>query len=53
MPYGIDIGFLKGAKMEDKFKLLIGNGKIIKVLPQSVFDVEVVKYYINKAIEIN
>ncbi|MEE9439883.1 MAG: DUF1801 domain-containing protein [Saprospiraceae bacterium] len=34
MPYGIDFGFLKGAKMEDKLGLLIGNGKAIRVLPQ-------------------
>ena len=28
MPYGIDFGFLKGAKMEDPFNLLTGNGKV-------------------------
>ena len=27
MPYGVDFGFLKGAKVEDNLELLTGNGK--------------------------
>ena len=38
MPYGIDFGFLKGAKMEDNLGLLTGNGKTIRVLPQKEWD---------------
>ena len=54
MPYGVDFGFLKGAKMEDKFELLIGKGKAIRVLPQKgKLNEEVIKYFINQAIEIN
>lgn len=53
MPYGIDFGFLKGAKMEDKFNLLTGKGKAIRVLPQQELDEDVVKYYIEQALEIN
>lgn len=53
MPYGIDFGFLKGAKMEDKFGLLIGKGKIIRILHQEKLDKRTVQYYIEQAIEIN
>lgn len=53
MPYGIDFGFLKGAKMEDELNLLIGKGKAIRVLPQKQLDKTVIGYYIKQAIEIN
>jgi len=54
MPYGVDFGFLKGAKMEDKFGLLTGTGKAIRVLPQKgELKEKVIHYYINQAIEIN
>ncbi|MGL1893964.1 MAG: hypothetical protein OCD02_20160 [Spirochaetaceae bacterium] len=54
MPYGIDFGFLKGAKMEDKHGLLTGKGKAIRVLPQKEsLDTEIIEYYINEAIKIN
>ncbi len=54
MPYGVDFGFLKGAKMEDKFGLLTGKGKAIRVLAQKgELNEEIIKYFINQAIEIN
>lgn len=53
MPYGIDFGFLKGAKMDDNFGLLTGKGKAIRVLPQKELDKKTVEYYIKQAIEIN
>ena len=54
MPYGVDFGFLKGAKMKDKCEVLTGKGKDKRVLPQKAeLDEEVIKYYINQAIEIN
>lgn len=54
MPYGIDFGFLKGAKMEDKFGVLTGKGKAIRVLPQiDQLNQKIVKYFIDQAIEIN
>ena len=54
MPYGIDFGFLKGAKMEDKYGVLTGKGKVLRVLPQKgKLEESVVKYYINQAIKIN
>ena len=53
MPYGIDIGFLKGAKMDDDLGLLTGKGKLIRVLPQKRFDKDAVGYYLRQAIAIN
>ena len=53
MPYGIDFGFLKGAKMEDDLGLLTGKGKAIRVLPQKKLNKKAVEYYLQQAIEIN
>ena len=54
MSYGIDFGFLKGAKMEDKFELLTGQGKAIRVLSQKgKLDKKLIGYYLKQAIAIN
>jgi hypothetical protein len=53
MNHGIDIGFLKGARMEDKHGLLSGSGKVMRVLSLESINEEVIEYYINQAIEIN
>ena len=53
MPYGIDFGFLKGAKMEDNLGLLTGNGKAIRILQQKELNKKAVEYYIKQAIELN
>lgn len=53
MSYGIDLGFLKGAKMEDKLGLLTGKGKAIRVLPQKELDKKAIRYYVEQAIDIN
>ena len=53
MSYGIDFGFLKGAKMEDKLGLLTGKGKSIRILPQKELDETIVRYYIEQAITLN
>ncbi len=54
MPYGIDFGFLKGAKMLDKFGALTGKGKAIRVLSQKgALDLEVINYYVKQAISLN
>ncbi len=53
MKHGIDIGFLKGVRMEDEFGLLKGNGKLMRVLPLSSLNRTQIKYYITQAIEIN
>ncbi len=54
MPYGIDFGFLKGAKMEDHDKVLKGKGKSIRVLVQKgKLNKKIIKYFLNQAIEIN
>jgi len=54
MPYGVDFGFLKGAKMTDEYSLLTGKGKAIRVLPQKGgLHKKVITHYINQAIEID
>lgn len=54
MPYGIDFGFLKGARMEDKYGSLTGKGKSIRVLPQKgSLEEEKIRYYLEQAIRIN
>ncbi len=53
MKHGIDFGFLKGARMEDRYGLLTGSGKVMRVLSLKSFDDEKIKYYINEAIKVN
>ncbi|WP_299456580.1 DUF1801 domain-containing protein [uncultured Microscilla sp.] len=53
MPHGIDIGFLKGSKMDDESKLLTGKGKTLRVLSLTSFDQAILKYYLEQAIAIN
>lgn len=54
MPYGVDFGFLKGARMEDKYHVLTGKGKTMRVLPQKEkLNEEVVRYFMDQAIQIN
>lgn len=53
MKHGIDIGFLKGARMKDEHGLLTGSGKVMRVLTISELNVTQVKYYVDQAILIN
>jgi len=53
MVHGIDIGFLKGARMEDKHGLLTGGGKVMRVLPLTSINTIQIEYYVNQAIKIN
>lgn len=53
MKHGIDIGFLKGARMEDEYGVLTGSGKVMRVLPITELDIAQVQYYVDQAIFIN
>ena len=53
MPYGIDLGLLKGARMKDDLGLLQGAGKAMRVLPLHQLNKDVIRYYIDQAILIN
>ncbi|MFD2205719.1 hypothetical protein [Kiloniella antarctica] len=53
MPYGIDLGFLKGAKMKDDLNLLTGKGKILRVLSLKSMNKDVIKYYMDQAVDLN
>lgn len=53
MKHGIDIGFLKGARMSDEGAALTGSGKVMRVLPVKEMDEALVRSFINQAIQIN
>ena len=53
MPHGVDIGFLKGAKMKDELALLTGNGKAIRVLSLDTLNEGAIRYYMEQALTIN
>ena len=53
MHHGIDFGFLKGVKMKDKFQLLKGKGKLLRVLSLTELNTDVIHYYIDQGIELN
>jgi hypothetical protein len=48
MKHGIDIGFLKGTRMENKYSLLSGTGKVMRVLSMETLDADCGKCYIDK-----
>jgi hypothetical protein len=53
MKHGVDIGFLKGAAIDDKYEILTGTGKVMRVLSMSTIDIEIIQYYMDQAIKIN
>ncbi len=53
MPHGIDIGFLKGARMVDEKARLGGAGKSIRVLSLNKFEPETVAYFVAQAVALN
>ncbi|MBO6637373.1 MAG: hypothetical protein JJ920_05500 [Roseitalea sp.] len=53
MPHGVDIGFLKGARMDDRHGRLSGDGKAVRVLSLETFEPATVRYYVEQAIALN
>ncbi|MBT3531232.1 MAG: DUF1801 domain-containing protein [Gammaproteobacteria bacterium] len=53
MPYGVDIGFLKGAFIEDKYGMLHGETKRMRVLSLEKMQEQELRSYIAAAIELN
>ena len=53
MPNGIDIGFLKGFQMEDKYGLLHGEAKRMRILSLEKMMSKELKFYLNEAISKN
>jgi len=53
MDHGIDIGFLKGALMEDSFGLLRGETKRMRVLSLEKLNKKTLKYYLEQALNLN
>ena len=52
MPYGVDIGFLKGVKLIDSYDVLTGNGKAMRVLQLREINKTLIEHYIKQAVEI-
>lgn len=53
MPNGVDVGFLRGAKMTDSEGRLTGNGKTLRVLSLIDFERDLIVGYLDQAIALN
>ena len=53
MKNGIDIGFLKGFQMEDKYSLLHGDAKRMRILSLNKMMSKELKYYLDEAVAKN
>ena len=53
MPHGIDIGFLKGTKLEDRNRVLTGSGKVMRVMPVSKLDELILPDFVTQALALN
>ena len=53
MPYGVDIGFLRGVLLFDPEKHLVGSSKRIRVLPMKTLDSAVLGRFIDQALQLN
>ena len=49
----IEITFLKGIRMKDKYNLLTGTGKEMRSILISELNEELVRYYLDQAVTIN
>ena len=50
---GVDVGFLKGARIEDKHALLTGTSKKMRVLSLTSLNKDVMGYYLEESIRLN
>jgi len=53
MPHGVDVGFLKGAYINDQYGLLHGHTKRMRVLSLPIMLNEALQFYLNEAIKLN
>jgi len=53
MPLGIDLGFLKGVHLDDRYGALKGKGKVMRVLSLNKMDKPLICYYLDQAIKLN
>ena len=53
MPHGVDVGFLKGAYFSDKYGLLHGETKRMRVLSLKKNMKNELKYYLSEAVKQN
>lgn len=50
---GVDIGFIKGFQIPDKFFQLTGSGKKIRVMSMDIFNIDILDYYVGAAVSLN
>ncbi|KMT66642.1 DUF1801 domain-containing protein [Catenovulum maritimum] len=53
MPHGVDIGFLKGAFIEDSLGQLHGKTKRMRVLSIETIEADSIDFYIKAALKLN
>ena len=53
MPHGIDVGFLKGFMLNDKYGLLHGDSKRMRILSLEKMKEKELKYYLDEAVDKN
>lgn len=53
MPHGIDIGFLKGAFIDDSMGKLQGKTKRMRVLSLASYQEDDIMFYLKAAVELN
>ena len=53
MPHGIDLGFLKGIRLCDKYGLLHGDSKRMRILSMEIMKKKELQYYLDEAISKN
>ena len=53
MPHGIDLGFLKGFQLGDKYGLLRGDSKRMRILSMDKLKKKELQYYLDEAISKN
>ena len=49
----VEISFLKGIRMKDKYKLLTGTGKEMRSITITEFNEDLIRYYVDQAVTIN
>ena len=53
MPHGIDVGFLKGFMLNDKYGLLHGDSKRMRILSLEKMKEKELKYYLDESVDKN
>jgi hypothetical protein len=50
---GVEIGFIKGALIPDKYFQLKGTGKNVRIMSLDLFNIDILDYYVGAAVSLN